>query len=240
MLKKLLPLFVLALSAGTAAQASTFGVSPIRVDLAGSVRTSAVVVTNNAKTDLPLKIDAVSWTMDEAGQELYEPSSKLLFFPREMTIPPGESRTIRVGLEPGAAPTQEDTYRLFIRQQPTATLAGSSPTQVAVVVNFGVPVFVRQPGVKPQLQGKLVTAEGKLVLQLENVGSAHTRLESVGFKGETEPLGIGSPYVLRGLTRTIPLSVSDADCTRGKVQKLVIEHNDTKLELDADLNAVCK
>lgn len=224
-----------------AATASTFGVSPIRVELAGAARTAALTVANNAKSELVLKVDAVTWALSAEGQEQYSPTDKLVFFPKELVLAPGASRTIRVGLTQATLPAQEETFRLFIRQQaPTAPEEGQKPTQISMVVNFGVPVFVRRADAKPALEYTAQAVEGALAISATNTGQAHARMESIGFKNGAGPKDMGSPYVLQGMTRTFRIKVSPEDCGRGPKQTLVLEQDAGAHELAVDISDACK
>lgn len=224
--------------AAAAAQAATFGVAPLRVELGGAGRSAVVTVTNDSAQPLRLSVNAVAWSADENGAEQYQDTNDLAFFPKMLTIPPGEKRVVRVGTEL-TPDSGEKTYRLFLRELQQD--AKPDPrAQVAMLVNFGVPVFLRPASAKPQLAVTATSASpGKLTVNLENTGSASARMEGIRFAG-SEPLSFGSAYVLRGNKRVLNLPVTPADCARGAKQALEIELLAGQLKHDVDLTGACR
>ena len=99
--------------------AGEFTINPLRVSLDRTARASEVTVRNDDATPLRMQVQAMSWRQDAEGKDQYEVSDDLIFFPRALEIPPGESRIIRVGVKAAPA-TREDTYRLFIEELPPA------------------------------------------------------------------------------------------------------------------------
>src|SRR5437773_9571642 len=96
-------------------QAGEFTINPLRVSLDRTTRAAEVSVRNDDKLPLRMQVEAMNWRQDAEGRDQYEPADGLLYFPRAMDIPPGKSRTVRVGVR--AAPvTREDSYRLFIEE----------------------------------------------------------------------------------------------------------------------------
>ncbi len=109
------------------AAAGEFVINPLRVTLDRTTRATEVVVRNDDKTPLRMQVQAMTWTQSVDGVDQYEPAEGLLYFPRTMEIPPGESRIVRVGVR--AAPvTREETYRLFIEELPPASAAERAGT----------------------------------------------------------------------------------------------------------------
>ncbi len=135
--------------AATAATAGSFGVSPIRVDLDRGTRTGLVTVTNDDTRKLSFRMKLFEWTQDEQGADRNAESSDLIFFPQIMTVEPGDKRVIRSGARAGEA-GREKAYRLFIEELQDPGTAGAQGAQVAVLLRFGVPVFVAPPSGKPE------------------------------------------------------------------------------------------
>jgi hypothetical protein len=125
------------------AAAGEFVINPLRVTLDRTTRATEVVVRNDDKAPLRMQVQAMTWTQSVDGVDQYEPAEGLLYFPRTMEIPPGESRIVRVGVR--AAPvTREETYRLFIEELPPASAADEQAqgTSLRVYLRVGVAVFV--------------------------------------------------------------------------------------------------
>lgn len=99
------------------AGAGEFVINPLRVTLDRNSRSSEVVVRNDDSAPLRMQVEGMSWSQDAEGKDRYTAADGLLYFPRTMEIPPGESRIVRVGVR--AAPvTREATYRLFLEELP--------------------------------------------------------------------------------------------------------------------------
>ena len=79
---------VLALAAASfAAYAGHFGVSPIRLDLDKGTRTGVIAVSNDGDKPLDFQARAMLWTQDAAGQDRYEDTQALVYFPRQFQRP---------------------------------------------------------------------------------------------------------------------------------------------------------
>lgn len=122
--------------------AGEFTIIPLRVALDRATRAAEVVVRNDDTAPLRMQLEAMAWRQDAEGKDQYEPAEGLIYFPRALEIPPGESRIVRVGVR--AAPvTREETYRLFIEQlPPPGQDAAPAGATLRVLLRVGVPVFV--------------------------------------------------------------------------------------------------
>lgn len=172
----------LALAAGSiAAQAGDFGVSPIRLDLERSARTGVITVSNDGDTPLEFQARAMLWAQDAAGQDRYEDTQALVYFPRQFQVPPKEKRIVRIGYRSPAL-EREQAYRLFIEELPGAKPRGGQ-TSVTVAVRFGVPIFVHPPSedVRARIEAIEVKA-GRAQATVRNAGTAHFRMTGVRFR----------------------------------------------------------
>ncbi len=144
-----------------------------------------MIVRNDDTTPLRMQVQAMTWTQDAKGTDQYEPADGLLYFPRTMEIPPGESRIVRVGVR--AAPvTREETYRLFIEELPSASASDEQAqgTSLRIFLRVGVAVFVAPA--KPERRGE-ITRLGVKGRQVEwavaNDGNVHIRADQVELAG---------------------------------------------------------
>src|SRR4249920_3478180 len=78
--------------------AAEFTINPLQVRLERTSRASEIVVRNDDSAPLRMQVQAMSWRQDADGKDQYEAADDLLYFPRAMEIPPGDSRIIRVGV----------------------------------------------------------------------------------------------------------------------------------------------
>lgn len=164
-----------------AAHAGQFGVSPIRLDLDQGARSGVVAVSNEGDTPLRFQARVVRWSQDAAGRDRYEGTEALVYFPRQLKVPPHAKRVVRVGYR-NPALKRERAYRLFIEEMPDAKQRGDR-TSVRVAIRFGVPVFVRPPAgeVKAQI-ASLEVRDGRAQATARNAGTVHFRIAEVRFR----------------------------------------------------------
>lgn len=213
------------------AVAGQFGVSPIRLDLDRGARTGAVTISND-DTDKPLQVQMklFAWTQDAKGDDQYEESGDLTFFPRIMTLPPQEQRLLRAGihLPPGPA---ERPYRLFIEEIPGPAKDTAKGAQVSVAIRFGVPIFVAP--LKVEAQGvidKAEVAKGTLQVLVRNTGNVHFVIQTLTARsGDAFNNEVSGWYLLPGAARTYSIKIPPDICT--KLSKLDVTVKTDKLEL---------
>jgi fimbrial chaperone protein len=203
-----------ALLALSGAEAGTFSLSPLRVDLSGAVSTAALTVHNDDEKPLVVQAQGLAWSQ-EGGQDSLTPSRDVLVSPAVFTLASGGSQVVRVALRRPADATRELTYRLALQEVPQAANPGF--TGVSVALKLSVPVFVApQAAAEPRLEWRAERdADGHLVLVARNDGTAHAQvrhvaLTAVGSGPTLERPGLA--YVLPGATRR--WTFDDNDNTR--------------------------
>jgi fimbrial chaperone protein len=203
--------------------AGNFVVAPVNLELGSAARSSAVTVNNLDGQPLRLQVRLVAWDQDAQGESRHTPSDDLLYFPRLLTIPPGESRMVRVGL---ARPVEavERSYRLFLDEldTPGGDEAATGKSQVLVRVSFGIPLFVSPPRAQARVGMEVLPpAQGLLRWRLVNEGTRHARLESftlVALTPQGEPRGsqtVDLRYLLAGKTLEMALEAPPVACEPG-------------------------
>lgn len=239
----------LVLLAGPPALAGEFVINPLRVTLDRSTRASEVVIRNEDKAPLRMQVEAMSWTQDEQGADRYVAAEGLLYFPRAMEIPPGESRIVRVGVR-GLPVSREEAYRLFIEELPPAagTEAPSDGTTLRVYLRVGVAVFVAPA--KPERSGEITSLDiksGQVEWIVANGGNVHIRADQIELVGTASDgskiLSHVYPdrYVLAGMTKSLRFAIDAETC--GKLAAieatLIAERLDLKRKIDVGPGA-CK
>ena len=199
--------------------AGEFTINPLRVNLDRATRSAEITVRNDDTTPVRMQLEAMSWRQDGDGKDQYAPADDLLFFPRAMEIPPGESRIVRVGIR--AAPvTREDAYRLFIEELPPAA-PGSAPqgASLRIFLRVGVAVFVAPAQAKPAAEiTRLDLNAGVAEWSVANTGNAHVRtdaVELVGLSRDGTTLfvqGFPERYFLPGAAKTLRFDVPRDAC----------------------------
>jgi fimbrial chaperone protein len=239
---KFAPVVLLAMGIGVPpASAGEFVITPLRVSLDRTTRATEIVVRNEDKVPLRMQVEAMSWRQDAAGKDIYEAADGLLYFPRAMEIPPGESRIVRVGIK--AAPvTREETYRLFIEELPPATPVAATPgASLQVYLRVGVPVFVAPAQSDRRMETVKVDRAGRMVQWVvTNPGNVHVRAEQAELIGSAADgtrlftLPSNERYFLAGVTKSLAFEIPEDAC--GKIAileaSIVADNLNLKRKLD--------
>jgi len=230
-----------------ATQAAEFTINPLQVTLDRATRASEIAVRNDDSAALRMQVQAMSWRQDASGQDQYEPADGLLYFPRAMEIPPGETRIIRVGVRAAPA-TIEETYRVFVEELPPATpatpVAGSASLQV--LLRVGVPVFVAPAQANPKTEITRLELRGATAeWVVANTGNVHLRAERVELTGVardgttlfTQPFQ--ERYFLAGVAKTLRFDIPPEKCSQlAALEAAVVGENlDLKRKLDVALGS---
>src|SRR5450631_2234322 len=158
------------------ANAGSFQVSPIRIELSGAQRTGVLTIRNDLPDPVVLQIELSEWSQRD-GEDVYTATSDLLATPPIVTIAGGREQVFRVGLRRAPDPTRELAYRVFLQEVVPPPAPDFKGLQVALRV--GVPAFVKPvaPGAKPiaSWTGRM-TPEGKLAVAVRNSGNAHVQV----------------------------------------------------------------
>jgi fimbrial chaperone protein len=222
------------------AVAGEFAVSPIRVELKPNALTETLTVTNYA--DAPLRVSAklMEWTQDAAGGDVYQDSADLVYFPRQLDIPPQGRRLIRLGAKT-TGPAVERTYRLFIEEEPAAGSAAGA--QVSFYFRFGVPVFLPPAAGRPEPEvAGIELAPGKAQVRVRNAGNQSFRLLKVALGSEAGYAKETSGwYSLAGTTRTYSFDLPTTDCQKAGKLRFTAEGEDVRLDQAFDVEpAACR
>jgi len=240
--KGMLRLFALTLAAwAPALSAGEFSIVPLRVDLDRGSRSAEVTIRNGDSAPLRMQVEAMSWHQDAEGSDRYEAADGLIYFPRVLEIPPGESRLVRVGIR--AAPvTREDAYRLFIEQLPPPSIEPApTGTTVRVLLRIGVPVFVAPAQIdrRPEIT-RFDLQAGQVDLAVTNAGNVHfvaDRVEVVAVAGDGSRLHahrFQERYFLAGVSKPLKVKIPREICARAaSLEASVIGENlDLRRKLD--------
>jgi fimbrial chaperone protein len=207
---------VYGLLAAPLARAAGFSVNPLRIYLHAGHMTETIHVRNDEEKALSLQLRAYSWSQDEDGRDHYDATDELIFFPKLLTLEPGETRMVRVGVR-GTPPEGEQGYRIYLEELPDATPVPTG--RLRTLLRVGVPIF-RQP---QQLEhvGEVVDVEldgCEARFSFANRGNAHLMLKSVsvralGESGDEVASGeLRGWYVLAGRERPYSYAIPAEAC----------------------------
>lgn len=218
-LRALVVLLVMLAVGHHAAWPKGFTVSPMSVSLGSGVRSAAVTLRNDDVAPRSFSVRALAWRHDEQGQEQFDETTELIYFPRLITLEPNEQAVVRIGLRQPIAAV-ERSWRLFVEEMPPPGLdpAGS---RVRMRVRFGVPVFAAPVHPTRHLALSDVTREGDwLRWFLRNEGNQHERFEQMSVRGldgqgrELFAQPVDARYLLAGEHRRLAVQVPASACAQ--------------------------
>ena len=194
------------------AEAGSFSVNPVRVTLSASQTVAAITVRNEGTEATVVQLETQSWTQRD-GVDVLTQSNDVLATPPILTIPPGGTRIVRVGLRRTPDAQREVTYRLFLREVPPPQ-ALAQALRVALLISM--PIFVvPSKATAPQVQWRAArTRDGQVRVEAHNGGTAHIQLGqldvSLAANGEKVATRNMSEYVLPDNQRSWTVSAKSA------------------------------
>ncbi len=221
------------LAAPAAGRSSGITVSPMELELGAGAQSTAVTLRNDSPAPITFQVRGAAWRQDDEGLDHYEPAAELVFFPRLLTIAPGQQAVVRVGTRQ-ASTAVEKSFRLFLEQQaPPPGSAEGAPApaggaQVRFLLSIGLPLFVRplQPTAGLAMEA-LSAANGKAHGRIRNTGNSHLRIDAIQMRWEDVQGGaMGAQrwegrYLLAGTRHAFALPLPASAC--GKAGRLRLQ-----------------
>ncbi len=205
-----------------AAAQTALSVQPLTVEVESPSQASAVTVQNRGARPMNLQVRVFDWSQVN-GQDRTAPTTDVVASPPAMTIPSGQSYTIRLARTAGAVTTGEKSYRLWIDElPPPARPMPAGGGEVDVRLRYDLPAFFREGDPQPALAWRAYRAGGQLVVEATNTGPGHARIDNLRLDGAQGPVSFGrglNGYVLPGATRRwvaptgAPLPAANANVT---------------------------
>ncbi|WBY03762.1 fimbria/pilus periplasmic chaperone [Ramlibacter tataouinensis] len=209
--------------------AAEFSITPIRIELKPGVMSETVTVINHADKPLRVTVKLAAWTQDEQGKDVYTDSADLVYFPRQLDLPPDSKRLVRVGLKTPAGST-ERAYRLFVEEIPE--VAAITQPQVNFTFRFGVPIFL--PPVQPRAQFEVLEPKlsaGQLSIGVRNAGNQHVRLTKLTISdGGSYQQELAGWYSLAGTQRSYAANLPADVCRRVRKLDITVEGNGLRVD----------
>lgn len=199
------------IAAAPCAALADFGVSPLRIELEPGVKSAVVTVTGKTAPGRALQVTAMRWTQDAEGRDVYEDTGDLVFYPKTVDLSKNGRQLVRVGVEKTVADV-EQSYRLFIREPPPPENPGEMRAQVAVVVDFALPILVRPAKVVRSVEIRdAYVDKGVLKVKVVNTGNVRLILQSLS-AGKAEFADFNSWYLLAGASRRFETKLPREAC----------------------------
>jgi fimbrial chaperone protein len=225
--------WLISVFGGGPALAGSFSVTPMRVVLTAAKPVVALEVRNEGAEATVLQIELAGWTQAD-NADVYGETADLLATPPILTVPPGASKVVRVGLRRAPDRDHELSYRLYVQEIPPPISTDFQGMRMTLRV--GVPVFVAAAAkTKPQLQWHTAAgADGAIKVTLTNSGTEHVKITDLEVSSADSERTSGvqrvSTYVLPGQSREWMVKMDGA--TAGS-QLQVKAHTDGSVELSA-------
>ncbi len=218
------------------AQAAEFSVYPTGMEFGPGSRASVIGINNKDQRPIRFQMTLVEWTQDAKGVDVYTPSDDLIYFPRQLTVKPGDHAIVRVG--PKNIPkSTEKTYRLKVEELPEP-MPESMSSAIGITITFAVPVFLGKLDLKPNASvAPLAMQDGKLVATVQNTGHSHFRIESLEVKGaDGYTQKIDGWYLLAGASRQYTLDIPPDVCRAQKRLNLNVKVGESNFSSDLDID----
>lgn len=213
---------MLAMFANTALGGS-FKVYPLKLELDGQNKTATLRLTNTSDAAVTVQLEGKRWFQDARGEDRYEATRDIIYFPRIVTVERGGQAIVRLGYQGNGVLRQEGTYRLFVQEIP-ADQTGA----LKMALRFGVPVFVSPGTAKPRTAlDDMALTNGTLSVKVANTGNTHVIVQQIKVTGlDEQERSVFSRhasgwYVLAGTSRTFSVPLSNEECRQ--VQALTVE-----------------
>lgn len=211
-------------------QAGEFAVNPVRLELGTAVRSGAVTVANESTEKLNFQLQAMEWTQDATGKDQYTETRDLIFFPKILSVEPGQEGVVRVGLKSGAA-TVEKTFRLFIEELPgAAKKPDGNGVHINFLVRFGLPIFVAPAQAQDGLTIEALDIKaGGIAISAKNTGNRHQMYKRLHLEGldaagnRVYAMDIADRYLLAGTLKSYSAELTAEQCRRMAVLAVEIQ-----------------
>jgi P pilus assembly chaperone PapD len=126
---------LLAAVVSAAASAHAVSLSPVKLDLPVGQRAVALGVANDSTSPRTYDVRILKWT-STSGDGAFEPTSSVIVGRPVITIPPGQTATIRVAVLQ-RSPAPADYYRVFVED-----ITPTSQSSEAVRMRYSLPMQV--------------------------------------------------------------------------------------------------
>lgn len=199
--------------------AGEFIVNPVRIELGSNAKSASVSVANEGPDKLSFQLQAMDWTQDADGKDQYTESRDLIFFPKLMSIEPGQEAIVRIGLKAPAVQA-EKTYRLFIEELPgTVKKPEGNGAQINFLIRFGLPIFAAPVSPQDGLSIENIQLKSRVLsFAARNSGNRHQIYKIIRIEGMNAAntpafgLDIADRYLLASTSKPYQTTLSLEQC----------------------------
>lgn len=188
------------------ASAAVLSIMPVHIELTRAQPFGALTVRNEGAEAVTLQLEAAAWS--RAGNaDLYAPTPDVVVSPAVVSVAPGASQIVRIGIRGRSPAGRELAYRVFMQEMPRFSTESTDPP---VALRVAVPVFVAPDPLVEPASGRdhapllwfARPAPGGVNLSASNPGRTHVRVRDITvtrMPGERAATGrAGLAYVFPG------------------------------------------
>jgi fimbrial chaperone protein len=164
-----------ALAAIPSAQASTFQVNPVVLEVVAGRQNAVLTVRNSEAVPVSIQLHLFRWTQ-KAGEDVYAETDDLIASPPIVTIPAAGTQIVRIGPRAGQL---SGAYRVMLEEiLPAAVRKG----EVRIALRLNLPLYVTPANAAmPALRWSgWRDATGSIVLQADNDGGRYATVVALG------------------------------------------------------------
>ncbi len=198
------------------AQGGTFQVNPIRITLSPQSSSALLSVQNDGSETARFQIGVFTWDQSAEGEMVLKPTEDLIFYPKLLTIEPGDHRNIRVGTKQAVVAT-EKSYRIFVEELPPDS--NTQQKGIRLLTKMGVPIFIEPAKQLVHAEfGQMKMGASGFFFEIKNVGNVHFFPSKISVLGKDMPgqtlleREIQPWYVLPGGVRRYSIPISPSEC----------------------------
>lgn len=170
-------------------------VTPTRMNLSAEQRISQLKVRNDSTSTNRFQLRTMLWDQDKRGADKLTRTRDIIVTPPFITLGPGESQIVRVGMRRAVSRTKELNYRILISPVIKANRSGGSG--FAIRQQISMPVMVAPSGPSAPSLSWTITRDQKV--RVVNSGNASKTLVLPKMMIGGEAIwGLGSLVVLPG------------------------------------------
>lgn len=201
--------------------AGSFKVFPLKLNLNKSNKTTLFKITNTGDSEVTVQLETAKWWQNEDGEDQYDKTNDIVYFPKIVKVEAGQQRIIRIGYrgkEPSNDPANsiEQTYRIFAQELPEL---GEQNSALKFSLRFSVPIFVYSPSSTPKANVTSAKLDnGHLKVFVHNEGQKHFVVKSINAKGRSQDgeqmfsAKSGGWYVLPNVTKPFSVALPENEC----------------------------
>jgi fimbrial chaperone protein len=176
-------LLTLALSALFAPSAHAFRLEPmvLTVPVTEPRAAGTYTVENNTTGKVAVEFQMKERRIDAEGNEERPAAAGFLVYPQQLSLAPGEKRSVRVTWAGDKVPAGELAYRLVATQLPVDFAKEKSGTNIKFLLEYVASFYLTPKNAKGKLKvaKQLVNEKGELEVRVKNEGNAHELLEKL-------------------------------------------------------------